>query len=113
LPPTHLVLAATLEYVRLPADVGAYVLSRSSVGRLGILSATATFIHPHFAGVITLELVNTSETPVRVVPGMRIAQLVFEHAEADAGDLPGRYQFSTRPEITLLTSDHELQRLAQ
>jgi dCTP deaminase len=89
------------------------VLSRSSVGRLGILSATATFIHPRFQGVITLELVNTSETPVRIIPGMRIAQLVFEHAETDAGEQRGRYQFSTRPEITLLTSDRELQRLAQ
>lgn len=111
--PHQLVLACTLEYVCLPEDVGAYVLSRSSIGRLGILSATATFIHPGFCGVITLELVNTSETPVRVTPGMRIAQLVFEHADPAIGEPPGRYQFSTGPEITLLTSDRELQRLAE
>lgn len=111
--PHQLVLACTLEYVCLPEDIGAYVLSRSSIGRLGILSATATFIHPRFSGAVTLELVNTSETPVRITPGMRIAQLVFEHADPAAGEPTGRYQFSTRPEIALLTSDRELQRLAQ
>ena len=109
--PYQLVLACTLEYVSLPPDVGSYVLSRSTTGRLGILSATATFIHPGFRGVITLELVNTGETAVAITPGMRIAQLVFE--QASRGTVPsGRYQLSTRPEFARLSNDPELQGLA-
>jgi len=111
--PYQLVLACTLEFLSLPADVGAYVLSRSTTGRLGILSATATFIHPGYRGVPTLELVNTGETAVAITPGMRIAQLVFELAqESEEALTRGRYQLSTRPEIARLTNDPELQLLA-
>jgi len=112
--PYQLVLACSLEFLSLPADVGAYVLSRSTTGRLGILSATATFIHPGYRGVPTLELVNTGETAVSITPGMRIAQLVFESAEeSKEAQAKGRYQLSTRPEIARLSQDPELRHLAR
>jgi dCTP deaminase len=112
--PYQLVLGSTLEYVSLPLTVAAYVLSRSSVGRLGILTATATYIHPGFRGVITLELVNTGETAVAVSPGMRVAQLVFEQAQRPTAEsLSGRYQLSTRPDIARLTKDEDIATLAR
>lgn len=109
--PGQLVLACTLEYIALPATVGAQVLSRSTTGRLGILSATATYFHPGFRGVPTLELVNTSETALSVTPGLRIAQLLLEEAHASPSE-PGRYQLTTRPQIARLFRDAELQGLA-
>ncbi|MEK6225563.1 MAG: dCTP deaminase [Chloroflexota bacterium] len=109
--PYQLVLAGTLEYIALPGDVGAHVLSRSSTGRLGIISATATYVHARFHGVVTLELVNTGETPVSIAPGMRIAQLLF--VRAGGGARPGRYQLSTEPEISQLAFDRDLERLAR
>lgn len=108
--PYQLVLACTLEFVGLPPDVGAFVLSRSSIGRLGILSATATYVHPRYHGVVTLELLNTGEAAVALTPGMRIAQLVFEDARPSEGK-PGRYHLSTRPEIARLAGDTELRAL--
>src|SRR5205814_7129129 len=54
--PGQLVLACTLEYIALPATVGAQVLSRSTTGRRGIRSATATYFPPNFRGLPTLEL---------------------------------------------------------
>lgn len=110
--PGQLVLACTLEYIALPLNVGAQVLSRSTTGRLGILSATATFFHPGFRGVPTLELVNTSETAVSVTPGLRIAQLLMEEANETPYE-PGRYQLTTRPQIARLTRDLELAALAE
>jgi dCTP deaminase len=109
--PGQLVLACTLEYIGLPANVGAQVLSRSTTGRLGILSATATFFHPGFRGVPTLELVNTSETAVSVTPGLRIAQLLLEEAHETPYE-PGRYQMTTRPQIARLSRDAELEALS-
>jgi dCTP deaminase len=72
----QLVLGATLEFVKLPPDCAAYVLSRSSWGRVGLLVATAITVQPGFGGNLTLELVNEGNTPIKLWPGLRIAQLV-------------------------------------
>lgn len=52
--PGELVLGATLEYLVIPADLTAQVLTRSSYGRLGLLSATAVQVHPNLHGCLTL-----------------------------------------------------------
>ena len=79
--PRHFVLAATMEYLRLPADIGAYVVGRSSWGRVGLIVATAVMAHPGFTGCLTLELVNEGDSPICLYPGMRIAQLAFHSLE--------------------------------
>ena len=70
--PNQIVLGCTLEYVRLPPDLLAYVIGRSSWGRLGLVIATATLVHPGFTGVITLEMVNLGDAPIALYPGVRI-----------------------------------------
>lgn len=79
--PHQLILALTLEYIRLPSDLMAYVIGRSSFGRLGLIIATAIGIHPHFFGALTLELRNLGEVPVRLYPGQTIAQLFFHELD--------------------------------
>jgi dCTP deaminase len=74
--PGRMVLGSTLEFVHLPHDCAAQVLGRSSWGRIGLLVATAVFVQPGFAGSLTLELVNESDTPIRLHPALRVAQLV-------------------------------------
>ncbi len=75
--PNGFILGCTLEYLSLPGDMMGYVLSRSRWGRRGLIIATATGIHPLFCGVLTLELSNVGTTPVRLMPGMRVAQVFF------------------------------------
>lgn len=79
--PNELVLAATLEYFRLPLSVAATVTSRSSWGRAGLVIATATAVHPGYSGVITLELVNLGEVPLVLYPGLPVAQILFADCE--------------------------------
>lgn len=85
--PHQFMLAQTLEYIRLPTDLMAYVVGRSTWGRLGLIVATAVGIHPYFAGSLTLELRNLGETPLTLYPGQTIAQLFF-HTVVDADGLP-------------------------
>lgn len=85
--PHQFVLAQTLEYIRLPADLMAYVVGRSTWGRLGLIVATAVGIHPGFAGALTLELRNLGETPLALFPGQTIAQLFF-HSVVDSYGQP-------------------------
>lgn len=74
--PGEFVLGSTLEFIGLPSDMSAQVLSRSSWGRLGLLVATAVVVHPFFRGVLTLELVNVGNVPIKLRPGLRVAQIV-------------------------------------
>lgn len=74
----QLVLASTVETVRIPTDLVAQVNGKSSHGRRGlVVHQTAGFIDPGFWGTVTLELSNTSSWPIRLTPGMPICQLVF------------------------------------
>lgn len=75
--PHQFVLARTLEFVRLPLDLSAYVIGRSSWGRRGLIVATAVVVHPGFAGPITLELKNVGEVPLALYPLDRVAQLTL------------------------------------
>jgi dCTP deaminase len=85
--PHQLVLAHTLEYIRLPQDLMAYVVGRSSFGRLGLMVATAIGVHPNFYGPLTLEIRNLGEAPLRLYPGQTIAQLFF-HTLDPAAEAP-------------------------
>lgn len=90
--PHQFILAATLEYLRLPNDLMAYVLGRSTWGRLGLIVATAVGIQPNFAGTLTLELRNLGEAPLSLYPGQIIAQLFFHDVSgAEVGEGLGQY----------------------
>jgi deoxycytidine triphosphate deaminase len=105
--PSELVLAATLEYLVLPADLSAQVVSRSSYGRLGLLSATAVQVHPHFHGCLTLELVNLGTVPLLLTPGERIAQLVLSPASPTPPPPPSKYHCPVGPEFSKVRVDDE------
>lgn len=70
-------LAASLEYICLPSDMMAFVEGKSSLGRAGLLIATATQVAPGFKGCIVLELFNAGTVPIILRPAMRVAQLVL------------------------------------
>ena len=77
--PHDFILGSTLEKIRIPYDIGAKLEGRSSLGRFGLMvHSTAGWIDPGFEGHITLEITNIGKVPVKVYPGMRVAQLVFE-----------------------------------
>jgi len=78
--PGQFALAAVYEYIRLPLDLCADVLGRSSWARVGLVIAMATFVHPGYSGCLTLELQNLGQVPIRLKPGLRVAQLVFREA---------------------------------
>jgi len=105
--PRHFILAATLEYLALPNDLCANVVGRSSWGRLGLIVATAVFVHPGFHGCLTLELVNEGDSPIALRPGSRIAQLSLHRLASAAEVSPdeGKYHGPVRPEPSRLPSE--------
>ena len=76
--PSHsFVLATTVEKLRLPHDLTAFVEGRSSVGRMGLFIQNAGWVDPGFEGQLTLELYNANSLPIRLHSGRRICQIVF------------------------------------
>jgi deoxycytidine triphosphate deaminase len=106
--PGELVLAVTFETLRVDNDCCAQVLSRSSLGRMGLLSATAVQVQPGFRGCLTLELVNLASVPLNLAPGQRIAQVVPLPAMGSQPKYEGHYQDAgPRPKFSAGTSDWE------
>ncbi len=109
--PGQFALGSTLERVKIPADLVAHVDGRSSVGRLAVVvHATAGFIDPGFEGQITLELSNIGAIPVKLYPGMRLAQLVL-YVMTSASERPygpgrgSRYQGQSGPQASRIRID--------
>ncbi|MEB2535104.1 dCTP deaminase [Burkholderia sp. BCCIQ04A] len=102
--PGTLALVPTLEWVKLPDDIQGIVTARSSWAREGLNIATATIVNPGYAGIVTLELANFGEIPIRLYPGLRLAQIAFYTLD-DAGGDPavdtygsaGQFQMSFEP----------------
>jgi dCTP deaminase len=97
--PGEFCLGRTLEYVELPDDIVARIEGKSSLGRLGlIVHATAGFCDPGWKGTLTLELNNLTRVPIKLYPGLPIAQLSFMTLDAPAQrpygheDLGSHYQ---------------------
>ncbi|MCP3740818.1 dCTP deaminase [Rossellomorea sp. BNER] len=91
IPPNAFVLGTTMEYVRLPNDITAFVEGRSSIGRLGLFIQNAGWVDPGFKGHITLELYNANRVPIELISGRRICQLVFASLDQESTPYTGKY----------------------
>jgi dCTP deaminase len=106
LSPGECVLASTIERVKMPDNAVCRVEGKSSLARIFLTVHSAGFIDPGFCGDITLELKNDGMVPLRLAPGMLIAQLSFQSLDAPAvrpyghQQLGSRYQFQRGPTVT-------------
>jgi len=81
--PGDFVLASILERVKLPPDLAGKMEGRSSLGRIGlVVHVTAGWVDAGYDGHLTLELTNVGKLPIKLYPGMRIAQLVVEELKS-------------------------------
>jgi len=111
--PNQVTLATSLEYVALPGDIYADVLTRSSYTRLGI--HMNTMVQPGFRVCFPIELFNASDNPIELVVGSRIFQSrlcwLGEIADYHAGAEPRKYIGNVRPTISRASDDADLIRL--
>ena len=96
LQPGDFCLATTMEYTE-TRNLIPMLQGRSSMGRMGLLTHLAGFGDIGFCGRWTLQLKNASNNPVRVMPGMKIAQLHYEPVSKDHTLYKGKYLHSTGP----------------
>ncbi len=95
IPPNSFVLARTVERFRIPRNVLAICVGKSTYARCGILVNVTPF-EPGWEGVATLEISNTTPLPAKVYANEGIAQLLFfesdEACETSYPERKGKYQ---------------------
>lgn len=91
LTPRAFVLAATMEKIALPLNVGGWISNLSGLARLGLQVVFSSWITPGYGSAtpttLTLEIYNALDVGVKIYPGMRICHIVFFPSvlSADAG----------------------------
>ena len=94
-PPNSFVLASTVEYFRIPADVLTICVGKSTYARCGII-VNVTPLEPEWEGHVTLEFSNTTNLPAKIYANEGVAQLLFfqsdEPCEVTYKDRGGKYQ---------------------
>jgi dCTP deaminase len=101
--PGKFCLASIVEYIQMPPDVMGQIDSRSSVGRRGLITQTATNIQAGWKGNLVLEIKNESPTPIKIYPYDALSQIVFYSLDV-ATTMPydGKYQGQNRNTAPIL-----------
>lgn len=98
IPPHGFALAHTVEYFKLPSDVLAICLGKSTYARVGLI-VNCTPLEPGWEGQVTLELSNTTPMPIRVHSMEGITQFLFFRGATAARETyasrGGKYQNQT------------------
>ncbi|MGO8748103.1 MAG: dCTP deaminase [Thermoguttaceae bacterium] len=114
LAPGKFILGMTRESVSLPIIPGrktclaARIEGKSSRARCGLLiHFTAPTVHPGWHGPLTLEMINLGPSPISLIPGMPIAQLIVEEVKGlPAAPNPSQFQGQATPEGIPLVNGH-------
>lgn len=103
--PGRFVLAATLEWLRIPTCYTAFVVGKSSLGRRGIIIETAAGVHPGFSGCLTLEIANVGELPISVMPGQPICQLFVHSMDGELATTITAHAGQRKPRLGQMKND--------
>ena len=102
IPPNSFALARTIEYFRIPRDMLAICVGKSTYARCGII-VNVTPLEPEWKGKITIEISNTTPLPAKIYANEGIAQIIFlrgeEVCKRSYADKRGKYQ--DQPGLTL------------
>jgi dCTP deaminase len=106
--PNQTVLATTLEYIKVPNDVGMTLLSRSSYNRLGL--NLSSIVQPGYCGCISIEMVNYSNNTIRLVVGSRLIQAsLYWTSKTNYLYKDRKYFCSVRPETSLANEEKDIE----
>ncbi|NHI91601.1 MAG: dCTP deaminase [Candidatus Lokiarchaeota archaeon] len=86
--PNQFVLASTIEKIKIPKDLAATLEGLSSVARRGIMVQAAGLVNPGTgiknSSSLTLEVFCQNSSPVALIPGMRIIQIIFHELKGES-----------------------------
>jgi len=98
IPPNSFALSHTIETFKIPKDILAICLGKSTYARCGIV-INVTPLEPEWEGQVTIEISNTTPYPAKIYAGEGICQFLFFRAsqvcKTSYADRKGKYQMQT------------------
>jgi len=94
LPPNSYALTHSVEYFKIPPNVTALCIGKSTYARCGV-HVNITPLEAGWEGQVTIEISNGTRLPVRIYAGEGIAQVLFFEGEeplVSYADRKGKYQ---------------------
>ncbi len=95
IPPSSFALGRSVEYFRIPRNIIAICLGKSTYARCGII-VNLTPAEPEWEGQLVIEISNTSPLPAKIYANEGIAQMIFLEADelcaVSYADRQGKYQ---------------------
>lgn len=95
IPPNSFALARSVEYFRIPENVLAVCVGKSTYARCGIITNVTPF-EPGWEGYVTLEISNTTPLPAKIYSEEGLCQVLFlesdEVCEVSYAHKQGKYQ---------------------
>jgi dCTP deaminase len=93
--PGETILGMTVEKLTLPENICGWLEGRSRFARIGLLvHISAGFMQPGISNHQLLEMSNFSPNPLRITPGTKVCQFIFQRTEGTAR-YDGRFQDQT------------------
>lgn len=90
--PQEYILVSTLEGIKMPVDLMAVLYPRSSTNRKGLSLDLTGVIDAGYEGQLILPIRNnTRSQAVRLYPGERLCQVVFEELKSTVTPRPSKY----------------------
>lgn len=90
LPQEHVIIS-TLESIKMPKDVMAILFPRSSVNRRGLSVELSGIIDAGYEGQLIIPVTNNIRQTIRLYPGERFCQVIFEELAAPTKNMPSRF----------------------
>jgi len=95
IPANSFALAHTIEYFKIPRNILAICVGKSTYARCGII-INVTPLEPEWEGQITLEFSNTTSFPAKIYANEGVAQILFFQSKNNCitsyKDRKGKYQ---------------------
>lgn len=90
LPQEH-VIVSTLESIKMPKDLMAILFPRSSVNRRGLSVDLSGIIDAGYEGQLIIPITNNIHQTIRLYPGERFCQIIFEELTNSAKSITSRF----------------------
>jgi len=112
IPPNSFALARSVEYFRIPKNVTALCMGKSTYARCGIV-CNVTPLEAGWEGHVTIEISNTTPLPAKIYANEGLCQVLFfesdEECEISYADRQGKYMRQrgiTLPKVDVQGGEH-------
>ena len=115
LKPNQYLYANTIEYVKIPNNMCALLLPRSTFARLGLLLLLSQYANPSYEGNLPIIIYNASQVEVEIPPYYRIMQMLLLRVDGEAKEykkqIDAKYFKETNVPNPQLDKDYDLEKI--